>query len=105
MTQFSKHQKGQFRAHKKTSRRINVKNAVRNTKISCCSAFLRDCVSGEISADTLKNEMKHFSGGQLKKFYHKWSTLANEKVILDIISKGLKLDFNPNLKGRSIPYK
>lgn len=47
--------------------------------------FLSDCSSGEISVNVLEKEIKHFSGGKLRKFYQKWLTLTNVKFILDII--------------------
>ena len=50
--------------------------------------------SREISVNAIKIEMKHFGGGQLKHFCHKWSKF-NDKFITEISSNfPSKSDFN-----------
>ena len=40
----------------------------------------------------LKRDIQNFRGGNLKNHLKKWKNVASDKIILDIIGNGVKLD-------------
>ena len=44
--------------------------------------------------DVLYSDVENFEGGKLKYYYEHWKKYTSDTFILDIITNGLKLDFN-----------
>ena len=49
----------------------------------------------------LKRDVPNFRGGNLKNHLTKWKNVTSDKIILDIIENGLKLDLIDTLKSNS----
>ena len=49
----------------------------------------------------LNRDIQNFRGGNLKNHLTKWKNVTSDKIILDIIENGLKLDLTDTLKSNS----